>query len=312
MAIPIFVLGKQRSGTTWLANQLCEHPQIAGVQHEQHHGIHESKFFANVYGRYGDLSQKRNYMEFVEVISTSDYFRLVDATKEYLYSLYPATYEEVFRAVMDRFAEARGCSHWVEKSPTHSPLGPWLAERFPDATFVSIIRDPESTVSSSLGMAAWADPRIVDQGGVRRSHIVRTVAKWRYYNKVILKLARRSGRNLVLGFDELRGDTEATLRRVCEFLDLPFDPAILNQTYAPNRSAGGGADEARVLSGGETALVRVASAASRLVPVGLYRVIERRMARARGHVPLPGSSFRLHPFASDAGEREPTRAAGEA
>ena len=305
MPTPIFVLGKQRSGTTWLANQLCEHPQIAGVQHEKHHGIHESVFFANFHGRYGDLADKRNYMEFVEVISTADYFVLAGATREYLYSLWPATYEEVFRKVMDRFAEQQGCTHWLEKSPTHTLLAPWLANLFPDAMFVSIIREPQSTVSSSLGMAAWVNPRVVDDRRLRRSHIIRTVAKWRYYNKVILRLAHQTERNLVVDYGDFRSDTEGTLRRVCDFLGLDVCPEIMNQTYAPNRSAGAGADEARILSKGEKALVCLTAGASRLVPIGLYRMVERRMQRSRGRMPLPGSSYRLHPFASDLGEREP-------
>jgi hypothetical protein len=110
MPTPIFVLGKHRSGTTWLANLLCQHPQIAGVQHARHHGIHESAFFSHVYGRYGDLAVWSRYAEFVEVVAASDYFRLAGATREFLYSLWPTSYEGVFRAVMDRFAAQRGAT----------------------------------------------------------------------------------------------------------------------------------------------------------------------------------------------------------
>lgn len=53
MPLPVFVVGRNRSGTTWLANQLCEHPDIVGVQHERHHGIHESAYFGLIDGRFG-------------------------------------------------------------------------------------------------------------------------------------------------------------------------------------------------------------------------------------------------------------------
>lgn len=51
MPLPVFVVGRNRSGTTWLANQLCEHPDIAGVQQERRHGIHESAYFGCLDGR---------------------------------------------------------------------------------------------------------------------------------------------------------------------------------------------------------------------------------------------------------------------
>ena len=39
MSRPVFVFGRPRSGITWLANQLCEHPLIAGIQHGRHHWV---------------------------------------------------------------------------------------------------------------------------------------------------------------------------------------------------------------------------------------------------------------------------------
>lgn len=121
MSTPIFVLGKHRSGTTWLANQLCQHSHIVGVQHEAHGGIHESAYFSTVYGRYGDLITKSNFIELVEVLAASDYFRLAGATKEYLYSLWPTTYQDLFKQAMDDLADRKGASHWLEKTPPHTP-----------------------------------------------------------------------------------------------------------------------------------------------------------------------------------------------
>ena len=101
MPTPLFILGKGRSGTTWLANQMCEHSLVIGVQHESHYGIHESAFFTQVYDRYQDLTIKSNYVEFVEVMSACDYFQLAGITKEFLYSFWPTSYEKVFREAMD-------------------------------------------------------------------------------------------------------------------------------------------------------------------------------------------------------------------
>ena len=39
---------------------------------------------------------------------------------------------------------------------------------------------------------------------------------------------------LEVRYEDLLADTEATLRRVCEFIELPYDPAMAN---SPQRSA---------------------------------------------------------------------------
>lgn len=87
MTQPLFILGKQRSGTTWLSNQLSQHSQISAAQNDHHGGVHESAYFSHVAGRYGDLSQKTNYVEFVEVMAVSDMMKILGVDKEFLYSL---------------------------------------------------------------------------------------------------------------------------------------------------------------------------------------------------------------------------------
>ncbi|MCK4320989.1 sulfotransferase [candidate division WOR-3 bacterium] len=39
MASPIFVIGKNRSGTKWLSNVIANHKDVACIQHELFGGI---------------------------------------------------------------------------------------------------------------------------------------------------------------------------------------------------------------------------------------------------------------------------------
>ena len=45
---PIFVVGSNRSGTTYISNILASSNLITAVQHEEHFGIHESSYFNHI------------------------------------------------------------------------------------------------------------------------------------------------------------------------------------------------------------------------------------------------------------------------
>lgn len=75
-ATPVFVLGVQRSGTTWLANILAQHSRAIAVQADDHFGIHESIFFSHFARVYGDLGDEANFERFATDFATSDYYVL--------------------------------------------------------------------------------------------------------------------------------------------------------------------------------------------------------------------------------------------
>ncbi len=39
---PVFIIGTNRSGTTWVGNLLAAHSDVAAIVHEKHKEIHES------------------------------------------------------------------------------------------------------------------------------------------------------------------------------------------------------------------------------------------------------------------------------
>jgi hypothetical protein len=288
MATPIFVFGKQRSGTTWLGNLLSGHPRIAAVDHEAYFGIVESKFFSRIYNRYGDLRVKTNFIEFVEVVSALDYFRLAGATKEFLYSLDSRKYEEIFRAVMDRYAVERHCQFWVEKTPMHALWAEKLARFYRDAKFIAISRKVQSVVASSLSGKYQFGSRN------RLLAILRTAQDWAYFSKVIERFSRRwRDRILVITYEELRADTEALLKRISAFLGIEYDPSMNRQRYAPNTSFRRDQDRSKALTGAEKVLIRLVANSSGVLPLSVMAGLDLLNQRAQGRLSLPDSSFRL-------------------
>jgi len=294
MSLPVFVVGRNRSGTTWLANQLCEHPDIVGVQHERHHGIHESAYFRMIDGRYGDLSERINYAEFVEVMEASDFFRLAGADKDFLYSLWPTNYERVFRAVMDRFADEHGAKAWLEKADVQEAALQKVLAAYPDARIVGIIRDPVTNTASTVaplpsdGSAGW-----------RPWMLLRMPLVWAYTTKVLKAFARRNDRVCLVRYEQMREDLEGTLRCVVGALGLAWDPAVLGQTYKPQSSFRSKEDRKKALSPAEKALVRVVASVGLLMPRCLLRLADRLRQWQRGRRPLPWWFFRLSPFFQD-------------
>ena len=306
MPTPIFVLGKHRSGTTWLGNQLCQHSLVAGITHEEHFGMLESAYFTCVYNRYGDLANKNNFIEFVEVMSTSDYFRLAGATKEFSYSLWPTTYEHFFRAVMDHYAAKQGAAYWLEKSPSHSVMVNQLAAIYPDAMFIAIVRDVEAVVASGVALRASREPEFAENAWLRRRNIIRIVLSWTYYNKTLKAFGVRSERMSAVRYETLRADPANTLRSVCSFLGLSFEPRMLDQSFVLNTSFPNQTGRGQALSGGEKELVYFTQRLFSLIPLWILTLIDRTRRRMKKRRSLPSWFFSLLPFPED--NRQPAGA----
>jgi hypothetical protein len=82
----------------------------------------------------------------------------------------------------------------------------------------------------------------------------RTTARWLRSAQAATDNARRFGdRYLIVRFEALRDDREATLRRLCAFLDAPFAPAMLavradGGLHKPEAGPAAGSAEARLVT----------------------------------------------------------------
>ena len=101
-----------------------------------------------------------------------------------------------------------------------------MAELLPEARVIHLLRDPRDVARSAIGMG-WAGT------------LYHGVDLWRdtemAWDKVVPQLA--DSQALELRYEALCRNPEAELGRVCEFLGLSYDPAMLaiedRSTYAP-------------------------------------------------------------------------------
>jgi len=129
------------------------------------------------------------------------------------------------RSVVDSlgraYAEARGASIWGEKTPGHLVWLPQIREMFPEARIIITVRDPRD-------IALSYDDR---WGAGRRdtSYLMRSCAQIRYYFDHLSHMPPFPAEQVCrVRYEELVAGPEAEIKKVCGFLNVPFDPAMLD------------------------------------------------------------------------------------
>lgn len=215
---PLFVVGAPRSGTKLLRDLLRQHPRVAIP-------LYETEFlprFAAQAGQLGDLSDRARFDRFYAWVSRNMYFRYMadDGTCITADQWYRAVdrfdVQGIFEALIRHDGPApRGSAViWGDKSPNYREHLPTLHALWPEARFIHIIRDVRDVCLSSH--KAWG------------KSIVRNAQRWMDE----LSACREAGHALGAAYHELRyedllAEPEDALRRICAFLELDFDPAML-------------------------------------------------------------------------------------
>lgn len=199
---PIFVYGALRSGTTLLRLMLKNHP---GLQSPG-----EGDFlFDHISEREGAWRYDRDALARDRIFKAKT-LTLPDAVEG------QALAEHL---IAEMAAKDTGQLHLSihRNAPTMTAL-------FPEAKVIHLLRDPRDVARSSIGMG-WAGNSYF---GV--DHWIGTERDW--------DAARLPEANvLTVHYEKLMADLEGELTRMCDFLDLPFEPAMLkyyeNSTYGP-------------------------------------------------------------------------------
>ena len=215
-----FVVGVNRSGTTLLRMMLDAHPGLT-IPPETH-------FIPEVIRRANHENTRRRLIRSITKHPRWGDFGLDEADlRARAKQVRPLTAAGAIRCFYELYAAQQGKSRWGDKTPRYMRAMPRIARALPEVRFVHLIRDGRDVALSqrerviggeTVTMAAMAD---------------------RWQRRII---AAREGAAeikddvyLEIRYEDLVSDTEATLRRICEFIELDFDPAMLD--YHRNASA---------------------------------------------------------------------------
>jgi hypothetical protein len=204
-----FIVGATRSGTTLLRLMLDAHPDMA-IPSETHFIPDLIKTYrlesASPERLCEVVTSHRRWGDFhLDATALLERFRAIDAINP----------GDATRAFFQLYAEREGKSRWGDKTPGYVREMHRIQSVLPEARFIHLIRDGRDVALSVLGMN-WG-PSTVPEAAFR-------------WKKRILRAreqAPRIGHYVEIRYEDLVRDTEATLRRVCEFTDLPYDEAML-------------------------------------------------------------------------------------
>ena len=203
-----------RSGTTLLRLMLDAHPELA-IPPETHFIPKLAKALGEVPKSVGEDELRRRAHELITQHRRWPDFGLdADELDRRFDHAQPFNATTALRAFYGLYAEKRGKPRWGDKSPSYVRRMRRVHAVLPEARFVHVIRDGRDTLA--------AKPGEIDVGSA-----LATGQRWHKKVRSARVQEHMMDHYLEVRYEELVADTEATLRTVCEFLDLGYEPAML-------------------------------------------------------------------------------------
>lgn len=214
----IFMIGTRRSGSNLLRLMLNQLPGVV-APHPPHVMLRMMPLAPN----YGDLNRRENFAQLVD-----DVCRLIEVN--------PVPWEgirfdradiarrcrarsvvAVFGAVYDAYTEARGARTWVCKSLENLFYLPEIESYFVNGKYIYLYRDGRDVAVSFRKVV------------VGEKHIYHVAREWANSQRLALKQRAITppDRFASISYEELTGNADGTIERLCNFLGVPYEPAML-------------------------------------------------------------------------------------
>ena len=220
--MPIIV-GAPRSGTTLLRFMVDAHPEVA---------IPPETGFLALGARAGDgsVDAREQFFQAVtafppDMPAWDDFGVPRDAFRAALAAIDPFTPAAGYRAFYRLYARRFGKPRWGDKTPAYCYCMTEIAAVLPEARFVHVIRDGRDVCLS--WRQTWFSPG---------SRVEEQAASWTRFVAAARAQGARCPHYLEIRYEDLILDPAGTLARVCDFIELPFDAAMLRYyERAPER-----------------------------------------------------------------------------
>lgn len=204
-----FVVGSARSGTTLLRMILNAHPEVAVPP--------ESRFVVELY-----RSDEVRVEDFLARLDShqrwASWDTPIENVRAQLAGMTTLPYPEAIEAAYIAFAKNRNKKRYGDKTPRYIEHIPLLSRLWPEAKFVHLVRDGREVALS------YAD---VPFGP---STVAKAAALWKGRVVLGMEQGRALGpkRYAEMRYERLLANPQEEIERLCSFLELDFDPAMLD------------------------------------------------------------------------------------
>jgi hypothetical protein len=221
----VFIVGAARSGTTLLQRMVDAHPDIAV--------IHESHWIPRFYEeRIGLTADSTVTLELIPRLLDDRRFVKLGISQRDLEGLIPSdrtiSYADYVARIFDLYGRARGKRLVGEKTPGYVRSIPTLHYLWPEAKFVHLIRDGRDVF---LSMKSWkrVDRSVGRFAAWRRDPVPSSALWWQWDVERGREAANLLGPELYheLRYERLVSKFAEELAKLCAFLGLPYDEAML-------------------------------------------------------------------------------------
>ncbi|MQA99027.1 MAG: hypothetical protein GEU78_01830 [Actinobacteria bacterium] len=210
--VPFFIVGSARSGTTLLRLMLNAHSRVAVPP--------ESRFICEFWTGEADI----DVTDYLTQLATHKRYQLWDLpvhiVRAEIGDRDRMRFAEAIDATFHAWARVHGKSRWGDKTPRYIECMPLILSLFPGARFVHLVRDGRNVALS------YAD---VPFGP-------KTVAKAADLWARRVRIGMQEGRSMEPGhyieivYEDLVEDPLGEVKTLCEFIDLEFEPDMLDYT----------------------------------------------------------------------------------
>ncbi len=211
-----FVVGVNRSGTTLLRMMLDAHPELAMPP--------ETHFIPALNKDMKAAKKAGNRMDADEVVAYlsahrrwGDFGLDPDALRARLAEQGQLHPKKVLRTFYGLYAEMQGKSRYGDKTPGYVKQMGMIQRSLPEARFIHLIRDGRDVALSREGRITAEEMTVERHALIWKRRINRARGQ-----------VPRLDHYIEVRYEDLVRDPEPTLRKICEFIDLSYDPAMLD------------------------------------------------------------------------------------
>jgi hypothetical protein len=228
-----FVAGPAKSGTTLLVSLLDSHPELLvfpqetayfptvltkfarSSRREQFEYLTRESRARVLFGGHGKWG-KHDYSQFPQKEFLSVFERMAfdsgNADRDLLVVMIEA-YAEVVGVPLERV------KRWVEKTPANRNHVASIFSRFKHAKFLVTIRDPRALLAAQIALEKTRE--------TKRFSVYYVIAHWRRAAALARQIRAREVPGMVVAYEQLARDPAVTMQKVCDYLEVAFDPNVV-------------------------------------------------------------------------------------